>query len=406
MSIIKNLLLSSMALVCISCSSKKEERVILNVQEQLQYCHNQVEKTLEELGCDGSINYRMMPRNILNGEAHWNCREASELEWCGGFWPGVLWYDFENTGDSTILAEAKKFTESLSFLAEKPVYDHDLGFLTITSFINGYRLTNDENYKHILLECANNYKDLFNPAVGTFLSWPRHVADYGGHNTIMDNMINLELLFWAAKNGGGEDLRLMAISHADKTMKYHFHDDAIGYHVAVYDPETGKFLRGCTHQGYADLSMWARGQSWAIYGYTMVYRETGDEKYLDFAQKVADIYLKQLPEDYIPYWDFFDPTIPNAPKDASAACVVASALIELSTFVEGEKGVYYLDMAKKMLSSLSTDAYQCKSQSPAFLLHSVGHKPAGSEIDASIIYTDYYYIEALTRLKELEYVIN
>lgn len=400
MSIIKNILLSSMAFACFACSSNKEDCVDLNVQEQLQYCHSQVERTLTELCCDSLTDYSMMPRNILSGESHWNCRKASETEWCSGFWPGVLWYDYENTGDLSVLSEAKNFTEALCFLSRKPAYDHDLGFLTITSFLNGYRLTGDENYKRILLECANNYKSLYNPAVGTILSWPRHVADYGGHNTIMDNMINLELLFWAAKNGGGEDLRLMAISHADQTMKYHFHDDAIGYHVAVYNPETGKFIKGCTHQGFADLSMWARGQAWAIYGYTMVYLETSDEKYLDFAQKVTDVYLKQLPEDLIPYWDFMDPNIPDSPKDASAACVVASALIELSGYVGGEKGAYYLDMAKKMLNSLSSDIYQSRTKSPAFLLHSTGHHPAGSEIDASIIYADYYYIEALTRLNK------
>ena len=154
-----------------------------------------------------------------------------------------------------------------------------------------------------------------------------------------------------------------------------------------------------THQGYSDSSMWARGQAWAIYGYTVVYRETQDPKYLDFVQKVADVYLKRLPDDYIPYWDFDDPAIPYAPRDASAACVVASALLELSGYVSPEKGSTYQAAALRMLESLSSDEYQCGKQKPAFLLHSTGHYPNGSEIDASIIYADYYYIEALLRLK-------
>ena len=156
---------------------------------------------------------------------------------------------------------------------------------------------------------------------------------------------------------------------------------------------------GMTHQGYSDSSMWARGQAWAIYGYTVVYRETQDPKYLDFVQKVADVYLKRLPDDYIPYWDFDDPAIPYAPRDASAACVVASALLELSGYVSPEKGSTYRAAALRMLESLSSDEYQCGKQKPAFLLHSTGHYPNGSEIDASIIYADYYYIEALLRLK-------
>ena len=145
--------------------------------------------------------------------------------------------------------------------------------------------------------------------------------------------------------------------------------------------------------------MWARGQAWAVYGYTMVYRETKDTKYLDFAKKVTDVYLERLPEDYVPYWDFSAPGIPDAPKDASAACVVASALIELAGYCEGEEQAKYIDAAERMLASLSSDSYQSRDKNVAFLMHSTGHWPAKSEIDASIIYADYYYIEALLRLK-------
>jgi unsaturated chondroitin disaccharide hydrolase len=206
-------------------------------------------------------------------------------------------------------------------------------------------------------------------------------------------------LFWAAKNGGGKRLYDIAVSHAATTMKNHFRPDHTSYHVVVYDTLTGKKIKGVTHQGYSDSSMWARGQSWAIYGFTMVYRETKDPVFLDFAQKVTDVYLERLPADLIPYWDFSAPDIPNAPRDASAAAVTAAALLELSTFVKEEsKAALYRKKAEQMLEQLSA-AYQSRSANNAFLLHSTGHKPNGGEVDASIIYADYYYMEALMRWK-------
>lgn len=203
---------------------------------------------------------------------------------------------------------------------------------------------------------------------------------------------------WAARHGGEPALRDIAVRHAETTMRHHFHPDATCYHVAVYDTVTGDFLRGCTHQGYSDSSVWARGQAWAVYGYTVVYRETRDPRFLDFAQRVADAYLKRLPADGVPSWDFDDPHGDTAPRDASAACVVASALLELCGYVEPEKGAAYRDAAEMMLATLSSDRYRAGADSPAFLLHSTGNHPAGSEIDASIIYADYYYLEALERL--------
>ncbi|MEL5893258.1 glycoside hydrolase family 88 protein [Bacteroides sp. GD17] len=382
-----------------ACSVSKEE---FDTDKALDYCNSQVHRTLEELkGKDGSIDYTMMPRNIMDSLTTWHCRKATKNEWCSGFWPGILWYDYEYTGDETVKEEAEKFTASLKFLSETPAFDHDLGFLVFCSYGNGYRLTRNPGYKQVILDTADSLATLFRPRVGTILSWPRNVEMFGGHNTIMDNLINLEMLFWAAKNGGNPYLADIAVSHADKTMKYLFRPDYTSYHVAVFDTLTGDFIRGCTHQGFSDNSMWARGQSWGIYGYTMIYRETKDARYLDFAQKVADVYLRNLPEDYVPYWDFNDPSIPNAPRDASAAAVVASALLELSTYLPAEKAPKYKEAAVKMLKSLSSDKYRSGKSKPSFLLHSTGHWPAGSEIDASIIYADYYYIEALLRLKRL-----
>ena len=385
------------ALIIAACYPKTSEPAASFADEVLDYCISQTERSLEMLQ---PYDYMMSPRNIALGDSVWHQRPVSKELWTEGFWPGILWYAYEYSQDESILEAAKGYTEVLEFLSQQPAYDHDLGFIMFCSYGNGYRLTGDERYKDIIIATAERLSELYNPAVGTMLSWPREVPTFGGHNTIMDNMINLETLFWAAENGGRPELRDIAIAHADTTMKYHFREDGSCYHVAVYDAETGEFMRGCTHQGYADDTMWARGQSWAIYGYTMCYRFTKDPRYLDFACKVTDVYLKGLPEDMVPYWDFNDPMIPNASKDASAAAVVASALIELSGYVEGDKGQQYLDDAKAMLESLHSN-YRSGDINPSFLLHSTGHRPAGSEIDYSIIYADYYYIEALLRLKNL-----
>ena len=391
--------------LCLLTACQKQQQMTLDADNALNYCAAQVNRALEALkDSAGNYDYTMEPRNILEDDTAWNCRKASEQEWCSGFWPGVLWMDYDYTKDETIKKVAEGYTNTLSFLGSKPAYDHDLGFLTINSFLKGYEATGNDEYKKIALAAADTLATLYNNKVGTILSWPRHVKDFGGHNTIMDNMINLELLFWASENGGTQHLKDIAIRHAETTMQHHFREDGSCYHVAVYDTLTGEFLRGQTHQGLADSSMWSRGQSWAIYGYTMVYRYTKDQRFLDFAQKVTDIYLKRLKEtsnDWIPIWDMDDPRGQEAPKDASTACVVASALLELCQYVKGEKGKEYRTAAESMLRDLNSDVYQSREKNVAFLMHSTGHHPAGSEIDASIIYADYYYIEALLRLKEL-----
>lgn len=365
------------------------------LDEALDYCVAQSERSLDELQ---PLDFNASPRNIAPEANHWSTRPVSKELWTEGFWPGILWYCYEQSRHEPLRKAAEGYTEALGFLSEMPAYDHDLGFIIFCSYGNGYRLTARADYQEKILAIAERITELYNPQVGTLLSWPREVATFGGHNTIMDNMINLETLFWASAVSGNERYAEIARHHADTTMKYHFREDGSSYHVAVYDAETGDFLRGCTHQGYADHSMWARGQAWAIYGYTMCYRFTKEERYRAMACKAADCYLNRLPEDRIPYWDFDDPRIPDAPRDASAAAVVASALIELSAYVEGEQGEAYLNEAEAMLRELDRN-YRAGEQSPAFLLHSTGHHPAGSEIDYAIVYADYYYIEALLRLK-------
>lgn len=380
------------AALIVSCAGEKKGFP----DTALDYCTAQTLRTLGELT---PADYSMSPRNIAPGGERWSLREAVKEEWTSGFWPGVLWYGYEYSGNSTILEAAEGYTSHLGFLADIPAHDHDLGFLVYCSYGNGYRLTGREDYKDVIVGTAHRLAGLYNPAVGTILSWPREVNMFGGHNTIMDNMMNLELLFAAAEMSGDGSLYDIAVAHADTTMKYGFQADGTSYHVAVYNPENGEFIGGRTHQGYADQSMWARGQAWAIYGYTMCYRFTGEKRYLDFARKVTDVYLARLPEDMIPYWDFNDPAIPDTSRDASAAAVVASALLELSCLTE-EGGSRYRTAAEKMLTELDAH-YRGGEANPAFLVHSTGHRPAGSEIDYAIIYADYYYIEALMRLKRL-----
>ena len=368
----------------------------------ITYCTRQAFKTLKDMPADkGSI-----PRSILNGEGKWHYVDYKD--WCSGFWPGILWDLYGATGDVILKEAAEKFTLMLLPMCGHSGFDHDLGFQMYNSFGNGYRLTAVPNYKQVLLRSADSLARLFNPRVGTILSWPPMVKKMGWpHNTIIDNMINLELLFWASKNGRGNHLYDIAVKHAETTMRNHFRPDYTSYHVVVYDTISGKKIKGVTHQGYADGSMWARGQSWAIYGFTMCYRETHKTEFLDFAQKVADVYLKELPADLIPYWDFNAPDIPDAPKDASAAAITASALLELSTFVPDQaKAEIYRRKAEDMLEKLSSSEYQSRDKNTAFLLHSTGHKPNGTEINASIIYADYYYLEALIRLRKLDGKLN
>ncbi len=398
---LKNVFLTiSFSLLLLSCTQKNTSNEF-NVDKELAYCNSQVHQTLTEIS-----GKKMMPRNIMDSLTQWKLVPIEISEWTVGFWPGILWYNYENTKDTTDANVATYYTDLLEPLTKLSAYDHDLGFQIFCSYGNGYRLTGNGEYKQIILNAADTLATLFNPKVGTILSWPREVENgrFAPYNTIMDNMINLEMLYWAAKNGGDKRLYDIATKHAETTMKYHFREDGGNYHVALYDTISGDFIKGVTHQGYADSTLWARGQAWAIYGYTVVYRETQDKKFLRFAEKVTDLYLSRLSKnEYVPYWDFDAPDIPNAPKDASAAAVVASGLLELFQLEDDtRKSEEYKQAATNMLIELSSDKYQSGDKKPSFLLHSVGHWPNGSEIDASINYADYYYIEALSRYKKME----
>ena len=365
----------------------------------LNYCYEKVKRTLNELDSTG---YKKFPRSIEHGKSEWHTVDYND--WTSGFWPGILWETYEYTHDENIKAKADSFTMAMEPVTHHKAETHDLGFMVFTSFGNGYRLTQNLEYKKDILQASDSLATLFNPKVGTILSWPGMVKKMGWpHNTIIDNMMNLEMLFWASHNGENRQLYNIADTHAETTLKNQFRPDFSCYHVVVYDTVTGKKIKGVTHQGYSDNSMWARGQAWAIYGFTMSYRETHKKEYLNLVRKAAEIYLKRLPSDLVPYWDFDCPDIPNTSRDVSASAITASALLELSVIDDNkEEGKHYFDVAKKMLISLSSDKYLSGDKNSAFLLHSTGHKPNNSEVDVSIIYTDYYYLEALMRYKKIQ----
>jgi rhamnogalacturonyl hydrolase YesR len=337
------------------------------------------------------------PQSILpNGQA----KDMPSDWWCSGFFGGSLWYLYEYTKDTAWKNAADKW----SMAVEKEKNNkgtHDLGFMLYCPFGNGYRLTQNDGYKQIILTGAASLATRFNPKYGVIKSWDGWKGyDYP---VIIDNMMNLEFLLWAAKASGNKKYYDICVSHADHTLKNHFRKDYSSYHVVCYG-EGGKVLVQKTHQGYADSSAWARGQGWALYGYTVMYRETKQPKYLAQAEHVAHFILTHpnLPTDKVPYWDFNAPNIPNEERDASAAAVMASGLLELSQYSK-TNGKQYFDAAKAMLTSLASNKYTAKigSNKNFILMHSVGSKPAGSEIDTPLVYADYYYLEALLRYDRL-----
>ena len=314
--------------------------------------------------------------------------------WCSGFYPGTMWYLYECTGDEQIRALAEKHTEQLESLQW---YDknHDIGFQIFCSFGNGYRLTGNKAYEKVVHNASATLITRYSPKVQSIRSWDSRKWKYA---VIVDNMMNLEMLMWSANRQKKQELRSVAIAHANTTMRNHFREDFSSYHLLDYDPETGEVLRRQTVQGYADESRWARGQAWGLYGFTMMYRFTKNEAYLAQAKGIADMVISYLPKDGIPYWDFNAPDIPKAPRDASAGAIIASALIELSQYLP-EKSEEYLAVAERQLRTLSSKKYLAPAGANGnfILRHSVGHLPGNSEVDVALTYADYYFIEALTR---------
>ncbi len=322
--------------------------------------------------------------------------------WCCGFFPGQLWYLYENHPSE----ELKRFAEEYTQRVESVKYitsNHDLGFMLYCSYGNGYRLTQNPVYKEVLLTGARSLSTRYKPHIGLIRSWDFN-KDKWQYPVIIDNMMNLEFLMWASRASDDSRYQEIALSHADKTIENHFRADFSSYHVVSYDTLTGKPHVRQTHQGAADESAWARGQAWGLYGFTMMYRESGKLEYWEQAKKIA-LYLMEhprMPDDKVPYWDFDAEDIPNAPRDASAAAIMASALVELSTMDEGEFGKRCWDFAEQQIRSLSSPQYLAKVGENHFftLKHSTGHLPGNSEVDVPLSYADYYYVEALMRMKK------
>ncbi|WP_224242938.1 glycoside hydrolase family 88 protein [Hyalangium gracile] len=330
-------------------------------------------------------------------------RNDDAVAWTQGFFPGLLWLMYEFEGDEAWKEKADAWTRSLE--VQKTFSDsHDVGFKIFPSYGRAYQLTGDPYYRDVLLTAAGSLARRFDPTVGIINCCDWNAPDWEVP-LVVDTMMNLELLFWGAENGGDPAWRDMALSHAMKTLTDMVRPDGGTFHVVDYDA-AGNVRSKETFQGYVDSSTWSRGQAWAIYGFTMAYRYTRDPRMLEAAQKVTNYYLDRLPPDFVPYWDFDAPP-EQREKDSSAAAAVASALQELSTFVtDPALAERYQAAAMATLDSLTSPAYLAEgSNSPGILLHGVGFnrnhiKPKGDAIDKSLIYGDYYFVEALMRFKQ------
>lgn len=377
-------------LTVVSCLNAKSQKV--NVKNEFQSAQDQVSLMLNEIN-QLPAGKLVSPRTIENGRL----KMTDAGNWTSGFFPGMLWYLFEFTGDNRWKIEAQRFTDNLK-AQQYNKGTHDLGFMVYGSFGHGYKLTNDTSYRTVLINAAKSLSTRFHKVPGLIQSW-EHLPQFT-YPVIIDNMMNLELLFEASKITGDSSFYKIAVEHADLTLKNAFRKDYSSYHVIDYDPKDGSVIKKATHQGFADESSWARGQAWGLYGFTMCFRETGDTAYLNQAKHIAKFILNnpKIPKDMVPYWDYDDPTIPLSPKDVSAAAITASALFELAVSTQDN---YYKQKAQQILKSLSESYKANKNEDKGFLLlHSTGHKPYNSEIDVPIIYADYYYLEALIRSQD------
>jgi unsaturated chondroitin disaccharide hydrolase len=360
---------------------------------QTQVMLGEVEKAKHSSGKAGLVS----PRTIEHGKL----KLVASKDWTSGFFPGVLWFLYEYTKQPGWKQEAEKFSAEI----EKEKLNgttHDMGFKVYCSIGTGFRLTNDAHYKEVILQSAKTLVTRFNPKTGVIRSWD-HSREKWVNPVIIDNMMNLELLFEATRLSGDSSFHKIAVSHANTTMKNHFRPDYSSYHVIDYDPATGEVLKKNTHQGYSHESAWSRGQGWALYGYTLCYRYTKDPVYLKQAENIAAFILNHpnMPKDLIPYWDFNAPNIPNEPRDVSAGAVIASALYELSDYSAQKKE--YREKAAVMMQSMANIYTARVGENKGFILtSSTGSKPSDTEVNEPLSYADYYYLEALLRADKLK----
>lgn len=382
-------------LVLLSCSAFAQN---LNRKPMAQLINDEFKFALEQ--------YKVLAKNIPTGKTPQTFQDGKHVNydikwWCSGFYSGSLWYLYEQTKDEAVKKEAE---DALKIIEPNQTYtgNHDLGFMMYCSFGNAYRLTGKPAYKAVIQRSAESLATRYRPNVKSIQSWNK--SKYWDCPVIIDNMMNLEMMNWASGNGGDPKYKEIAVIHSNTALKNHFRPDFSSYHVIDYNPETGAVKRKATWQGAADCSAWARGQGWALYGYTMMYRFTKDETYLKQAKGIAHFILNHpnLPADKIPFWDFDAQGIPFAKRDASAGAIMASALLELGQYTNGAEKTEFKSAAETMIYSLASPAYRAKlGENGGFLLmHSTGAYPLNSEIDVPLVYADYYYLEALLRYKK------
>ena len=384
------------SLLCLACQKQESmEELTARVFERAAAQMELMDKNLDSAAVSNP-GVAIYPRSINKEGALWT---SNYKWWCSGFYPGSMWYVYEYTGDEKIKELALKYQAGLEPLRFRKD-DHDIGFQLMCSYGNCLRLTEDQTCVPVLIDGANSLASRFDPEVGCTRSWSFGKWSFP---VIVDNMMNMELLLKAAELGGSDSLKNVALAHARTTMKNHFGEDKSCFHLVDYNPETGEFVGKQTVQGLADDSAWARGQAWGLYGFTMVYRFCKEQDILDHAIAIAEYLLPRLPEDGVPFWDYDSAEIPNDVRDASAAAIMASGLIELSQYVDAEKAERYLATAEKMLRTLASEEYLCaEGEDYGFLLkHSTGNKNTDSEVDVPLTYADYYFLEALIRWSRL-----
>ena len=361
-------------------------------KQRLELLSNKAIADLEKIPFD-TLN---IPRAIKQDGT---LKGTTSKSWTSGFYPGMLWQLYSFNKNEKLKDAAIKWQAAV----EKEKWDggtHDLGFKIYCTFGRAYKLTNNEKYKNVFLTAAKTLCTRYNPKVGAIRSWDHH-EDLWKFPVIIDNMMNLEMLFEATKLTGDSTYYHIAEQHAKTTLKNHFRNDNSSYHVVDYDTLTGEVIKKNTHQGFSNESAWSRGQAWGLYGFTVAYRYTGEKSFLEQAKNIAEYIFTHpnLPKDFIPYWDFDAPNIPNELRDVSAAAIAASGLFELSQYDQENAGKY-IGWANHILGSLESEKYQANA-APFFLKHSVGSIPGNFEVDAPIIYADYYYVEALLRSIEI-----
>jgi len=325
-------------------------------------------------------------------------------EWTSGFYPGALWYMYEyaratNPPEAEAWrARAQRWTAGLK-QEQFNRGTHDLGFMMFDSFGNGYRITKNAEYQKVLLQSAKSLAARYRPVTRMIRS-QGNMEDMDRYTVIIDNMMNLELLMWASENGGGTELRQIAISHADRALKEFFRPDGSTYHVVELNPNTGDVQRKYTAQGMADESCWSRGQTWAIYGFGYMYEVTKDQRYLDAAVKAAEYYLAHLPADNVPPSDFNSGLDGLEFKDSSAACVASSALFRLSRLVpDAARKDKYSQAAVAALRAVTEPPYFSEGDDKAgMILYSARNfhaSPNHRLTNTSLIWSDYYLLEAI-----------